>query len=84
MIIKIFYAIFLISAGVWILKYRKVIKWWTWNFYWAEKYIWRWWTYFILVLFGMFLIFLWVIYPFGWLQSLKSENSSKYNSTNME
>lgn len=68
MIIDIIYAILLIAWGIALLKYRKTVKWWSWNFYWAERYIWNWWTYFVLILIGLFMIFLWVLYPFGWLE----------------
>lgn len=67
-IVKIFYSIFFIAMGYWILRYRKVVKSWTWNFVWAEQYLWRGWTYFILLLVWIGLIFFWAIYPFWWLE----------------
>ncbi len=67
MIIKIIYAILLIASWSAILKYRKVVKSWTGNFYWAEKHIGSWGTYFVLILIWLGLIFLWVLYPFGWI-----------------
>lgn len=66
--VDIFYAILFIGIWVLILKYRRLVKSWTGNFYWAEKYIWRWWTYFILILMALFLIFLWILYPFWWME----------------
>lgn len=68
MIIKLIYSILFVSMWVSILKYRRIVKSWTWNFYWAEKYIWRWWTYFVIILAWIALILFWVTYPFGWLE----------------
>ncbi len=70
MLIDIFYAICLIAMWVVILKYRKVVRTWTGTFYWAERSIWRWWTYLIIMLIWVLLIFLWVIYPFWWVDLL--------------
>jgi len=64
---KIFYAILLIGSWVLILKYRRVVKSWTGNFYWAERYLWRGWTYFVLTIIAIVLIFIWILYPFWWL-----------------
>jgi hypothetical protein len=64
MIINIIYSILLIIGWVAILKYRKIIKSWTGNFYWAEKYIGNWWTYLVLIAIGMAMIFYWIRYPF--------------------
>ena len=69
-IINLIYAILLISWGVGLIKYRRNIKWWTGNFLWAEKYIWNGGTYFVFILAGLFMIFLWVIYPFWGLELL--------------
>ena len=66
-IIDLIYAILLIVWGMWLIKYRRNVKWWTGNFVWAERYIWNWGTYFVMILIGLFMIFLWVIYPFGGL-----------------
>lgn len=67
-IIKIFYGLLFIWAWFLILKYRKTVIWWTWKFFWAEKYIWNWGTYFIIMLIWIFCIFLWLLYPFWWLE----------------
>lgn len=70
MIIKILYSIFFIIWGFLLVKYRKIVKSWTWNFGWAEQYLWRWWTYLVIILFWLGMIFLWAIYPFGWIELL--------------
>lgn len=67
---KIFYSIFFIIIWISILKYRKQVHWWTGNFVWAEQYLWRWWTYLVLVWLWLWLIFFWAIYPFWWLELL--------------
>ena len=64
MIIKLIYSILLIAWWVSIVKYRKTVKSWTWNFYWAENYLWRWWTYSAIILIWLAMIFIWVLYPF--------------------
>lgn len=69
-LIKLFYAGLLIGTGVLMLKYRKVIKSWTGNFYWAEKYLWQWGTYLVLIMFWLFLIFWGILYPFWWLDMI--------------
>ncbi len=69
-IVKIIYAIMLIAWGCAIIRYRKIVKSWTGNFIWAEHYLWRWWTYFIILLVGLGMIFYWTIYPFGWAELL--------------
>ncbi len=68
MIVKIFYTILLIWVWYGIIRYRKQVHSWTWNWYWAEKYLWSGWTYVALTLFWLFLIFLWAMYPFWWLE----------------
>lgn len=70
MIIKIFYAIMLIAWWYGLIRYRRNVKSWTGNFVWAEKYLGSGGTYLVMILFGMFLIFLGVLYPFGWLELL--------------
>jgi hypothetical protein len=67
-IVKFFYSILFILGWMWIIKYRKTVKSWTWNFYWAEHYIWSGWTYFIIMVCGLLMIFYWVIYPMWWLE----------------
>lgn len=68
MIINIIYWILFIAWWVALIKYRKTVKSWTWNFYWAERYIWNWGTYLVLILTWWIMIFLWVLSPFGWLE----------------
>lgn len=67
LIIKLIYAIAFIFLGIWLIKYRRNVKSWTWNFVRAERYIWNGWTYLVFIAFWLFLIFLGVIYPFWWL-----------------
>lgn len=69
-IVKIIYWLFFIGLGFSLIKYRRVVKSWTWNFVWAEKYLWSGWTYLFIILLWMWLIFYWVIYPFWWLEIL--------------
>ncbi len=66
-IVKLFYWLLMIAIWVWIIKYRKQVKSWTGNWVWAERYIWRGWTYFVMLLLWLALIFLGVLYPFGLL-----------------
>ena len=70
MIIEIIYWIFFIIWWGALLRHRKVVKSWTGNFVWAEQYLWRGGTYTVIILFWLFLIFLWVIYPFWWIELL--------------
>jgi hypothetical protein len=69
-LLKIFYWIILFTLGFLSIKYRKNVVSWTWKFVWAEKYLWNWWTYLVIILLWLFLMFLWVLYPFGWLELL--------------
>jgi len=64
-IVDLFYAVLLFAIGFFMIRYRRVVKSWSGNFVWAEQYIGRWWTYFILILLWMFLMFL-----FWWLELL--------------
>ncbi len=66
--VDIFYSILLMAWGFYLIKYRRNVKSWTWNFAWAEKYIGSGGTYLIMILIGLFMIFLWVLYPFWWLE----------------
>lgn len=75
-IIDIFYALLLFSAGFSLIKYRKVVKSWTGNFVWAERYLWTWWTYLALLLVGCFLMVWWVLYPFWWLELMFSTGNT--------
>ncbi|MDD3645984.1 MAG: hypothetical protein PHH06_01095 [Candidatus Gracilibacteria bacterium] len=68
MLIDLFYAVLLILTGVGILKYRRVVKSWTGNFVWAERYLGNGGTYIVLIFLGLFLIFWGVLYPFGGLE----------------
>ena len=76
MFVDIIYAILLIGTWLLILKNRRLVKTWTGNFYWAEKYIGRGGTYLVIIFAGIFCIGLWVIYPFGWLDLLFGTNNS--------
>ena len=69
-IVKIIYSILMITWWLGIIKYRKIVKSWTWSFSWAERNIWSGWTYLIIILIWMALIFYWAIYPFWWSQVL--------------
>ncbi len=69
-LIKIIYAIIFILLWLGLIKYRRNVKSWTWNFFWAEKYIWNWWTYLVLIFTWLLLIFYWTIYPFWWMDIL--------------
>ncbi|MDD2870730.1 MAG: hypothetical protein PHS49_01970 [Candidatus Gracilibacteria bacterium] len=70
MIIKLIYSILLITGGYYIVKYRKVVKSWTGNFYWAEHYLGNGGTYFVIILIGLGMIFFGVIYPFGAFEAI--------------
>ncbi len=67
-IINIIYAILLISGGYALIKYRRNVKSWTGNWIWAETYLWSGWTYIVLILIGLFMIFLGALYPFGGME----------------
>ncbi len=75
-IVDIFFAVLLISMWTVLLKYRKVVRSWTWNFVWAEKYLWNWWTYLVLILLGCFFIIWWFLYPFWGLEMMIWVNSN--------
>ena len=64
---NIFMWIVIFMAGVLILKFRRQIKNVTWDFVWAETRLWRWSTYFVIILIWCALLFFGVIYPFWWL-----------------
>jgi hypothetical protein len=63
-IVKIFYWAIFVWLGFLMLKYRRVVKSWTWNFVWAERYLWNWWTNLVLVLLALALMFFGAMYPF--------------------
>ncbi|MGE4444433.1 MAG: hypothetical protein AB7E37_05580 [Candidatus Altimarinota bacterium] len=67
-IIDLFYALLLFGVGFSIIKYRRVVKSWTGNFVWAERYIGTGGTYLVLLLLGCFLMIWGVLYPFGGLE----------------
>ena len=67
-IIKLFYSVLLILMWMWIIKYRRNVKSWTWNLYWAEHYIGSGWTYLVLIALWLAMIFYWVIYPMWGIQ----------------
>ncbi len=67
---RILYGILLFAMWFYWLKYRRQLKSWTWSFYWAEKYLWNGWTYTVLILLCIGLMFLWVIAPFWWLEKI--------------
>lgn len=69
-LVDLFYAIMFFWIWFWIIKYRRDVKSWTWNFVWAEQYIWRGWTYLALMILWIFMMFLWVIYPFWGLEMI--------------
>lgn len=71
--VKIFYSILLITFGYLIIKYRKIVHSWTGNFVWAEKYLGTWGTYFVLIVFALFLVFIGVLYPFWGFELLLSK-----------
>ncbi len=79
-IVKIILWIILISIWILILKFRKNIHEWTGNFYWAEQYIGRWWTFFILVIIWCFFIIWWVSYPFWWLEFLFGRDTNSWEA----
>ncbi|MCD5380505.1 hypothetical protein LR004_01125 [Candidatus Gracilibacteria bacterium] len=79
--VKLFYGILMIAMGAGIIKYRKQLKGWTGNWVWAEKYVGRGGTYFIMLLLGLGLIFLGVLYPFG---ILDRNNLSTVESKNQQ
>ncbi|MFA6090927.1 MAG: hypothetical protein WC774_04080 [Candidatus Gracilibacteria bacterium] len=80
-IIKICYALIGIAMGLSILKYRKVVYSWTGKFYWAEKYLGSGGTVFIISLIGLGLIFVSVVYPFGFLDGPPRGNNTNTETT---
>lgn len=53
-----------------VLKYRRQIKNFSGDFVWAERYLWRWSTYLVLILAWCAMIFLWALMPFWWINVL--------------
>ncbi|NUJ97517.1 hypothetical protein HGA92_01865 [Candidatus Gracilibacteria bacterium] len=72
-LVKIFYGILLFFTGVALIKYRRIVKSWTGNFVWAERYLGMGGTYFVLILIGFFLMFVGVLYPVGGLDFIFSK-----------
>ena len=68
---KILYGLFFMSLGFVIIKYRRIVKWWTGNMYFIEQYLWRGSTYLIIILVWIGLILFWFFYPFGWLPFMR-------------
>jgi len=56
--------IFLFVAGGAIIKYRKIVHEWTGNFFWAEHYLGRGGTFFVLIMIGLGLMIWGVSFPF--------------------
>lgn len=53
-----------------LVKYRRQVKWWTGEFYWAEKHLWRGGTYLVIILTGIWFMFYGWIHPFWGLEIL--------------
>lgn len=68
LIIDLFYALLLMGVWISLIKYRRVVKSWTGNFLWAERYLGYGGTYFVLIVLWCFLIFWGVLYPFWGLE----------------
>lgn len=66
-ITNILYWIFFLVSGFLILKYRRQIRQFSGKFAWAEIYLWRWWTYLVILVAWLLLIFLWAVFPFWWM-----------------
>ncbi|MDD5197808.1 MAG: hypothetical protein PHN60_03025 [Candidatus Gracilibacteria bacterium] len=79
-LIKIFYALLGISMGLGILKYRKVVYGWTGRWYWAEKYLGSGGTVFVISLIGLGLIFVSVVYPFGFFDNPRQYGSDAFET----
>lgn len=73
---KLLMTVFLMWLGFLILKYRKFVKDWTGNFYWAEKYLGSGGTMIVLIAIALLLIFLWASIPFWWLDDYFYGNSA--------
>lgn len=74
-LVDIIYAISFIAWGYCLIKYRRNVKSWTWNFLWAEKYLGNGWTYIVMILIWLFMMFFWVLYPFGGMELLTWEDT---------
>ncbi|MDD5213692.1 MAG: hypothetical protein PHG82_04680 [Candidatus Gracilibacteria bacterium] len=64
-IVKLIYAILLITGGYSIVRYRRNVHEWTGNFVWAEQYLGSGGTYIVITFAGLALIFFGTLYPFG-------------------
>lgn len=69
-LLKLLASAFYVWLGYVLVKYRRQVKSWTWNFLWAEKYLWAWWTYIVIVLSGLAFMFYGGIHPFWGLDIL--------------
>lgn len=67
-LVDLFFAILLFWLWVVFIKYRRNIKSWTGSFVWAERYLWNWWTYLVLILLWLFFMVWGVLYPFWGLE----------------
>lgn len=67
-IVDLFFAVILFWLGFSLIKYRKNVKSWTWNFLWAERYLWHWGTYLVLILVWCFFMVWGILYPFWGLE----------------
>lgn len=65
-----FYVAFFIWLWYSFIRYRQVIKSWTGDWWFAERRLWRWWTYVMMILLGLVLMFYWAVYPFWGLEFL--------------
>ena len=77
--VTLFYTVLYIWLGVALIKYRKQVHDWTWDSAFINKYLWRWWTYLVMILLWLFFIFVWVLQPFGWLDLLKNDEMWETN-----
>lgn len=74
-IIDIIYSILFITGWYALIKYRRNVKSWTGNFTWAEQYIGNGWTYVVLIICGLWMMFFGVMYPFWGMELITGENS---------
>lgn len=75
LVIDVFYSFLFITGWMAMIKYRRNVKSWTGNWMWAEKVIGSWWTYVVMILIGLFMIFFGVIYPFWGMELLIGSQS---------
>ena len=75
--VTLFYTLLYIWLWVGLIKYRKQVHDWTWDSAFINKYLWRWWTYLVMILLGLFFIFIWVLQPFWWLDLFRDDNTGQ-------